>query len=110
MTPRPLALALAAMVLAADAQPAAADQSDPRLYGLFARLRMVNEQADIRDITAMIWSIWYQTGRPEIDSLMLEGRRFLRNGPLHSALGNFSTITRWAPDFAEGWHKRAEVH
>ncbi len=41
---------------------------------------------------------------------MQEGRRFLRNGPLKSVLGKFSAIVGLAPDFAEGWHKRVEIH
>ena len=41
---------------------------------------------------------------------MLEGRRFMKQGILHCALGNFDFIVRVQPDFAEGWHKRATVH
>ncbi len=36
------------------AQPAAADQNDLRLYGLFAKLGMVTDQAEVRVITGMI--------------------------------------------------------
>ncbi len=112
MRRRALARAFAVVLFVAPigAAPVFAAQDDPRLDGLFARLQATDDRAEIQRLTGEIWSIWHQSGRPAVDALMLEGRRFMRLGPLHSALGNFSTAVKWAPDFAEAWHKRATVH
>ncbi len=104
------ALAVGLLLAPIGAAPAFAAQDDPRLDGLFARLQATDDRAEVERLTGAIWSIWHQSGRPGVDALMLEGRRFMRLGPLHSALGNFSTAVKWAPDFAEAWHKRATVH
>jgi len=89
-----------------------ADQEDPRLDSLFGRLNVIGngDKDEVARITAEIWSIWRQSGRPGLDMKMQEGQRFMKQGILHSALGNFDFIVRVRPDFAEGWHKRATVH
>ena len=92
------------------AAPAVAAQDDPRLDGLFVHLKTADDAAEVERLTGQIWSIWLQSGRDEIDFLMFEGRGFMYRGILHSALGNFGFIIQLAPDFAEGWHKRATVH
>lgn len=91
---------------------ARADQDDPRLDTLFARLKTADpsDKDNIGRVTGEIWSIWRESGSPGLDMKMLEGRRFMKQGILHSALGNFDFIVRVQPDFAEGWHKRATVH
>ena len=90
--------------------PVRADQEDPRLDRLFGRLNVIDDDKDeIARITAEIWSIWRQSGSPGLDMKMQEGQRFMKQGILHSALGNFDFIVRVRPDFAEGWHKRATV-
>jgi tetratricopeptide (TPR) repeat protein len=112
MRRRALARAFAVIFLLASigAPPVSAAQDDPRLDRLFARLKATDDRAEVHRLTDEIWSIWHQSGQPGVDAPMLEGRRFLALGPLHSALGNFSTAVKWAPDFAEAWHKRATVH
>lgn len=110
-----VALALVAGVVAAlfGGPPAArADQEDPRLDTLFARLKTTDttSKIEVDRITAEIWDIWRESGSPSLDMMMLEGRRFMKHGTLHSALGNFSFIIKVQPDFAEAWHKRATVY
>jgi len=92
--------------------PVRADQADPRLDRLFGRLNVVDdeEKEEVARITAEIWSIWRQSGSPGLDMKMQEGQRFMKQGILHSALGNFDFIIRVRPDFSEGWHKRATVY
>ncbi|MBI2584999.1 MAG: tetratricopeptide repeat protein [Rhodospirillales bacterium] len=92
--------------------PACADQDDPRLDRLFGRLNVIDngDKDEVARITAEIWSIWRQSGRPGLDMKMQEGQRFMKHGTLHSALGNFDFIVKVRPNFAEGWHKRATVY
>jgi tetratricopeptide (TPR) repeat protein len=109
----PVALVLAAALLPGllGAPPARADQDDPRLDRLFAKLNVTDQsnQQEIDRITGEIWEVWRESGSPGLDMKMLEGRRFMKQGILHSALGNFDFIVKVQPDFAEAWHKRATV-
>ena len=89
---------------------APANQDDPRLDDLFARLKATDDPAEVQQLNDQIWFIWLDSGREEIDALMLEGRRFVERGVLHSALGNFGFIIKLDPDYAEAWHRRASVH
>ncbi len=61
-------------------------------------------------MTAEIWSIWRYAGDPAVNWMMHESQRYLTAGELDSALGGYALIIDAAPDFAEGWHKRATVH
>jgi tetratricopeptide (TPR) repeat protein len=89
-----------------------ADQENPHLDTLFARLKGTDpaDKVEVNRITSEIWDIWRESGRPALDMMMLEGRRFMQQGILHSALGNFGFIIKVQPDFAEAWHKRATVY
>ena len=109
---RLLAAALAVGLLLAPigAAPAFAAQDDPRLDGLFTRLKATDDQAEVERLTGAIWSIWHQSGRGVVDAQMREGQWYMGLGNLPSALDDFSTAVAWAPDFAEAWHKRATVH
>ncbi|MFQ5617503.1 MAG: tetratricopeptide repeat protein [Rhodospirillales bacterium] len=104
---RLLAGALAVGLLLA---PAFAAQDDPRLDGLFTRLKAAHDEAEVERLTGAIWSIWHQSGRGVVDAQMQEGEWYMRLGSLGSALDDFSAAVAWAPDFAEAWHKRATVH
>ncbi len=105
-----LALAVSLLLAPVGAAPAVAAQDDPRLDRLFARLKATDDAAEGEHLGREIRSIWLESGRKEIDLLMLEGRGFMARGILHSALGNFHSIVKLAPDFAEGYHNRAHVH
>ncbi len=41
--------------------PALADQTDPRLSDLFARLKEVSAPAEADPIESQIWAIWLET-------------------------------------------------
>ena len=89
---------------------AVAAQDDPRLDALFAQLKNSNDKNEVADVTAEIWFIWRHSGIPPVDWMMRESHQFLQLGNLDSALGGFEVVVEAAPDFAEGWHKRATVH
>jgi tetratricopeptide (TPR) repeat protein len=105
------ALAAAPLAGAVPAQDAAvAAQDDPRLDRLFAQLKAAPADADTEALTDQIWRIWVASGRSDIDDLMTEGTRSLNLGDLPKALDRFAQIVARAPDFAEGWNKRATVY
>ena len=58
---------------------------------------------------ATLWQMWHQSGRPALDALLLEGIEAMQHGKLEQADTIFSRLIDTAPDFAEGWNKRATV-
>jgi tetratricopeptide (TPR) repeat protein len=100
---------LAAALVAAFAGPVAADQKDPRLTDLFDRLKSAPTLAAARPIEAQIWDIWSATDREEVNLLMQLGVTAMAREDYATALQLFDKIVEVAPDFAEGWNKRATV-
>ena len=58
---------------------------------------------------ATLWEIWCASGAPEIDQLLRRGTETMERGDLLAAEALFTDVIRRAPDFAEGWNKRATV-
>lgn len=100
-----LALALFAVVLSR--QGAVADQSDARLGGLFAQLETAESTGAAQPIEAQIWTIWMQSGVDGVDAAMGAGVAALNAADYNGAVEAFSRVVTLAPDFAEGWNKRA---
>ncbi len=86
------------------------DQNDPKLDELFRQLHLVKGQQVGDEITDQIWVLWRESGNPEIDALMDQGITAMREARLRSAVDIFDQIVAMAPDFAEGWNKRATVY
>jgi tetratricopeptide (TPR) repeat protein len=102
---RIIALILAAGLLAGPA--AFADQKDPRLDGLFAQLKGAADMDAAQPIEAEIWGIWMQSGDDNVDNLMAIGVAGLNDSDYDQAYQAFSRVVKLAPNFAEGWNKRA---
>ena len=106
-----IALALGLVLgLALPAGPAAADQDDPRLEALFARLKSAPNAPAAQEVEASIWHIWLQSDDNVIGLLMGQGINAMSRNDMRAALGKFDQIVKIAPAFAEGWNKRATVH
>lgn len=90
--------------------PASADQTDPRLSELFSQLQMASSPAKASQLEAEIWSIWSEAGNPDIDKVYEIGSQALALGDLTTALKIFDAIVAKAPNFAEGWNKRATIY
>ena len=96
-------------LLAAFAAPAEADQRDPRLPALFRQLQATADAAEGRRLGREIAASWAAARDEGIREIMAEGYRFKAAGRLNLALGNFTSVTNFAPDFAEGFNQRANV-
>jgi len=97
-------------LLAALASPALADQTDERLPALFEQLETAPDAVSSALIERAIWEIWLETDDERVGTLMATGTSFLGLGRLEDALAAFDRMVETAPDFAEGWNKRATVH
>jgi len=86
-----------------------ADQKDPRLDSLFADLQKATGTLQAQTITEQIWAIWTASDNPEVNRLMSEGIDAMSTQDYKTALADFTKMISVAPDFAEGWNKRATV-
>ena len=58
---------------------------------------------------AALWEIWCRSGIPDVDRLLRQGIEAMERQDLEEAQALFARIIERAPDFAEGWNKRATV-
>ncbi len=101
------ALMIAALVSTGGA--AHGDQNDPRMPGLFELLLAAPDSESSWLIERQIWAIWSQNGDRRINHLMEAGSWLLGAGSYDRAFEVFDRITVDAPEFSEGWNKRATV-
>ncbi len=108
---RAFAIVFAVVFALAMGAPASAhaDQKDPRLDALFAELHKATGTLQGRTITEQIWAIWTTSNNPEVNHLMNEGVAAMAAQDYKTALSDFTKMIGIAPDFAEGWNKRATV-
>jgi tetratricopeptide (TPR) repeat protein len=86
-----------------------ADQKDPRLDKLFQQLKTAANTEASQPIEEQIWEIWIESGDQNVDALMAIGVAALNDSDYAQAYRAFSRIVDLAPNFAEGWNKRATV-
>jgi len=84
-------------------------QRRERLDALFARLA----EADAigwESLQTEIWALWSQSGSASMDLLLFRASQAMEAHEFELALRFLSDLVRLAPDFAEGWNKRATVY
>ncbi|MEM6578664.1 MAG: tetratricopeptide repeat protein [Pseudomonadota bacterium] len=79
---------------------------EARLQGLMADLLEADE-ADSERIARDIEHEWSISGSPAADLLLKRGTDALEAGEVRKAIEHLTALTDHAPDFAEGWHRRA---
>ena len=101
---------LLALVAALSTTAALADQNDPRLESLFEQLQAAPDAVAAAPIEELIWQIWLQHDDAGIERLMQTGIDQMNDGQLSEALATFTQLVARAPDYAEGWNKRATLY
>lgn len=86
-----------------------ADQTDDRLDMLFVTLQNSNDADELLEAESGIWEIWFDSGEEDIDNLMERAGVAAQRGNLAYAERLYSDVIDQAPDFAEGWNRRATV-
>ena len=61
------------------------------------------------EVDQRIWLLWLHSEDKAVNRLMAQGVIAMQRGALDRALDRFDQIVERAPDFAEGWNKRATV-
>jgi tetratricopeptide (TPR) repeat protein len=98
---------LVLVILGFAATAASADQKDPRLDKLFLQLKSANSVEESQPVEAKIWEIWMQSGDQNVDALMAIGVSALNDEDYAQAYRAFGRVVELAPNYAEGWNKRA---
>ncbi|MEM7170910.1 MAG: tetratricopeptide repeat protein [Pseudomonadota bacterium] len=106
----PAAVVALVAILGLSGAIARADQSDDRLEALFNQLLTSETFAQAQATEFQIWRIWSSSEDDAVTLLMKEGSEAMAVSDYPRALRYFDQITAIAPDFAEGWNKRATVH
>ena len=86
-----------------------ADQRDPRLDALFARVKVTTDEHEAARIDREIWSIWLQSGDAETDRILEQGTVAMATQVWSFAETAFNLVVQRLPNFAEGWNKRATL-
>jgi len=97
------------ILAAALAGPAMADQKDERLDSLFDALQAAGSPMEAQQAEQAIWGLWLESKSPTVDLLMKRGVQAMNEGQAEPALALFNAIVELAPDYAEGWNKRATL-
>ncbi|WNJ99427.1 hypothetical protein L2D14_16345 [Thalassospiraceae bacterium LMO-JJ14] len=97
------------MLLLFSAGTAGADQKSPMLAGLFKQLQIVTDPVAVADTERQIWRIWSLPDNRKASIPFAQGVISMNEGKLKQARALFSNVIETAPDFAEGWNKRATV-
>jgi tetratricopeptide (TPR) repeat protein len=106
---RGIVLTVFMAAMAFTAMPVHAAQNDPRLARLFVALKATQSPGWARALEAEIDHIWSQTPDAESQLLMEKGLTLMAEDEDEAALKAFDALVAHAPDFAEGWNKRATV-
>ena len=101
---------IAVLVLLGYSLVSTADQNDPALDGLFERLAVTTSDEEASNITREIWQRWTANDDPNISQLMQIGIRGLSYSSYRRALQSFDQVIEMAPEFAEGWNRRATLY
>jgi tetratricopeptide (TPR) repeat protein len=121
LTLRRIACAVLLIAVFATAEATAQSHSPPatpsneaavrarHLDALFAHLKTATVEEEADAMVAEIWKLWLQSGRPEMDAAMQQAIAFMGRGLPDLAMPILDDIVAQAPDWAEGWNKRATV-
>lgn len=107
---RLLRLALALIWLGVAVSPAAAGPREEQLDKMFSRLKETASESEAQALTQAIWILWTTSDDSNVNDLMRRGLRLMSQQNYDEALQVFDRMVKYAPEFAEGWNKRATVH
>lgn len=102
-------LALAVAILAAPCGTLSAADTPTRLDSLLDQLRTAADGAEAQRLERQIWILWlsYAGADPLVPDLMRRGNAALQQRDYAVAEAAFTGVVQRAPDFIEGWDRRA---
>lgn len=89
--------------------PYAGDVARGDIDALFEALARAEDPEQAAVIEAAIWRVWAHSGSDTVDLLMQRGLEALEARNFAVALDLLSSVVELAPDYPEGWNKRATL-
>jgi len=93
-----------------DDVPLAAEPESTRLDELFRDLKKARDRRHASTVANSIWSEWFRSGSATVDLMMTWSNEAFEEKKFNVALDFLDQVVVRAPDFAEGWNRRATVH
>jgi tetratricopeptide (TPR) repeat protein len=90
--------------------PKTAAERDRALGDLYALLATAEDENAAKAIAEGIQRIWVHSGSPTVDLLLGRAMKSIGEKKLDRALKFLDHVVEQAPDFTEGWSRRAYVH
>jgi tetratricopeptide (TPR) repeat protein len=78
-----------------------------KLEQLLDRLAKTTEQKDAELLAEEVWARFFDSGSPSVDLILQRGIAAQAAGDLDLASDFFADVVEFAPEFAEGWNRRA---
>ena len=110
---RIVALVLAGVLSGSGAIPAAKlparHPASNELDKLFSTLAKAGSEEEAKPIEEKILTAFFASDSPTVDLLMTRAAAAMHAGATDTAKKLIASVTAIAPDYAEGWHQRAEL-
>lgn len=94
----------------ANAAPSTGSEPASSLAELFAELKRESNPRQARDVADRIWAEWRDSGSATVNLMMQWANEAVEEERHGTALDLLDQVTILAPDYAEGWNRRATVH
>jgi tetratricopeptide (TPR) repeat protein len=90
--------------------PKTPDERDSILSELYAQLSASEDEAAAKPVADNIERVWLYSGSPTVDLLFGRAMQAISEKDFDRALRFLDHVVEQAPDFTEGWSRRAFVH
>jgi tetratricopeptide (TPR) repeat protein len=90
--------------------PQTAAEREKVLNDLYALLATAEDEASASAIAEGIERVWVHSGSPTVDLLLGRAMKSIGEKDMDKALKFLDSVVEQAPDFTEGWSRRAYVH
>lgn len=89
---------------------ASADQNAANLDKLFQELAKAEHPMTAQQLEHEIWRAWLEIDDEAVESELKAGMRDMSSSQFEESIEHFTRVTEMAPEFAEGWNKRATAY
>lgn len=93
-----------------DDVPLSAETEQPHIDELFEKLKKAQDDRYAKTIADGIWSEWFRSGSATVDLMMGWANDAYDEKKYNVALDFLDQVVIRAPEFAEGWNRRATLH
>lgn len=90
--------------------PLAAQEADSQDEAALMDQLATADAAEARKLDRQLTAIWSRTGSATMDLLLKRGQDALEVDDVEAAIEHLTALTDHAPDFAEGFHRRASAY